>query len=117
MCHILRKEDGPAIPVSTRSPVFPHKLPEKLPRQDSSVRYMDEFPCKCSPRIRAAIVWPEARISQNTCLSQESDSHIYAVSIPPRSCKSLESRFDRHMRIVKRRKPAIHHSVTKEYED
>ena len=68
-------------------------------------------------RIRSATVWSEARISQKISLPRESDAHIYAVSIPPRSCKSLESRFDRHMRIVKRRKPAIHRSVTKAYED
>ena len=56
------------------------------------------------PRIRSATFWSEARISQNTRLSRESDSHIYAVSIPPRSYKSLGWGSDNHMRMVKRRK-------------
>ena len=57
------------------------------------------------PRSRSATFWSEARISQNTRLSQESDSHIYAVSIPPRSYKSLGWGSDNHVRMVKRRKP------------
>ena len=54
------------------------------------------------PRIRLATFWSEARISQNTRLSRESDSHIYAVSIPPRSYKSLGWGSDNHVRMVTR---------------
>ena len=57
------------------------------------------------PRIRSATFWSEARISHNARLSRESDSHIYGVSIPPRSYKSLGWGSDNHVRMVKRRKP------------
>ena len=34
---------------------------------------------QCSPRIRFAIVWSEARISQKTSLPQELNSHLYCA--------------------------------------
>ena len=83
MCHILRKEYGPAIPVSARCPVFLSKVlsmvfsiihPIVLNTalvQDSTL-WIDS---RCQNQIRNS--WSEARISQNTSLPRESDSQIY----------------------------------------
>ena len=54
------------------------------------------------PRIRSATFWSESRISQNTRLSR---NKVYAMSIPPRSYKSLRWESDNHVRMVTRIKP------------
>ena len=84
---------------STRQPIFLSKT-----LVQGSTLWIDSI-WQWIPRIRSATFWSEARISQNTRLSRESDSHIYAVSIPPRSYKSLGWGSDNHVRMVKRRKP------------
>ena len=84
---------------STTSPIFISKA-----LAEGSTLWIDSI-WQCIPRIRSATFWSEARISQNTRLSRESDSHIYAVSILPRSYKSLGWGSDNHVRMVKRRKP------------
>ena len=84
---------------STNQPIFLSKT-----LVQGSMMWIDSI-WQWIPRIRSATFWSEARIRQNTRLSRESDSHIYAVSIPPRSYKSLGWGSDNHVRMVNRRKP------------
>ena len=83
MCHILRKEDGPAIPVSAHNPVFLSKILSMVfsishPIVLSTTLVQDStlwIDSRCQNQIRNS--WSEARISQNTSLPRESDSQIY----------------------------------------
>ena len=61
---------------------------------------------KWIPRIRSATFWSEIKNQSEYTSVSESGPHIYAMSIPSRSFKSLGWGSDNHVRMITRRKPA-----------